>query len=483
MSHDIDLDLEDDDGTPDNEYVASFVWCDGHLSASLYNTKSFELKITMETIDLRPDFVHTKNIFSGIRIRSVLASGPHVFLVKIMQLLGMDEKIDPDTYRVQKIKSLSAATFIVYISNDNTLISNRKRILECNLPGMANTMHDQERFNFIETSLPLHQSLVVHSLGNLLTYLDINWKHLFLMRDNRVIINGLSMYRLEDDIMIDEATFHAMQIFSADDHPSAFKKTAKENISENGLSIYGIMNTCASRLGSNQLKTWLYQPTQQLNALKSRYLMIVWCRNERNAVTLTKFRSSLKKISNTAELYSKLVRTRGKPTLWRALKRSLYYAHDVGTICMTLMKANSADAADVTGTIIEELGEFCDVNTELYGLLKKLDMIIDMDESVSSGKFCIRYGLDEELDAKKTQLRKQIEAMQAKLRAEFANENLPDIFNEVNLFHFHEMGFLIGKDKFEVIAWKVGGHGCRVDGRLYRIGRGNQAKPLAASMK
>lgn len=437
-------DAEIEDGTPDNEYVASFVWCDGHLSASLYNTKSFELKITTETIDFRPDFIHTKNIFHGIRVRSVLASGPHIFLTTIMHLLGMDEKLDPDTYRVQKLKSLSAATFIVYISNDKALISNRQRILECNLPGMANGMRDQDRFNFIETSLPLHQSLVVHSLGNLLTYLDVNWKHLFLMRDNRVIINGLSIYRIEDDIMIDESTFSAMNIFSVKDHPSAFKKSASENISEYGLSIYSIMNTCASRLGSNQLKTWLYRPTQKLTELKSRYQMITWCRHERNTVTLTKFRSSLKKIASTAELYTKLVRTRGKPTFWKALKRSLYYVHDIGTTCVALMKSNSAaDGVHVADTIIGEFGEFCESNTDVYDLLKNLDSIIDLDDSVSSGKFCIRFGLDDEIDEKKTHIRMAIEEVQAKLRDELAGEDMPDVFNEVNLFHVHEMGFLI----------------------------------------
>lgn len=444
MSVELIDDNEVEDGTPDNEYVASFVWSDGHLSASLYNTKSFELKITMETVDFRPDFIHTKNIFNGIRVRSVLASGPQVFLTTIMQLLGMDEKLDPDTYRVQKLKSLSAATFIVYISNDKSLISNRQRILECNLPGMSAKLREQDRFNFIETSLPLHQSLVVHSLGNLLTYLDVNWKHLFLMRDNRVIINDFSIHRMHDDIMIDESTFSAMNIFSAKDHPSAFKKTGNENISENGLSIYGIMNTCASRLGSNQLRTWLYRPTQNLPELQSRYQMIKWCRHERNATTITKLRTSLKKIVSIAELYAKLVRTRGKPTFWKSLKRSLYYAHDIGTTCVALMKAKAtANGVDVTETIIEEFGQFSEANTEVYDLLKNLDSVIDLDESMNSGKFCIRFGLDDEIDEKKSKLRMAIDKIQAKLREELTDADLPDVFNEVNLFHVHEMGFLI----------------------------------------
>lgn len=441
-----------DDGTPDNEYITSFALRDGYLSVALYNTKSFELKITTETYDIRPDYVRTQNLFRSIRVRSALASGPQAFLTAIMRLLGMDDKIDPDTYRLQKLKSLSAATFIVFSANEKTLVGNRKRILECNLPGMAADMRDQDRFNFIETTLPLHQSLVVWSLGNLLVYLDTNWKHLFLMADNRVRINGLSVHRLDDDIMVDEATFSAMQVFSAKDHPSAFKKPATDNcINENGVSIYGVMNTCASRLGSNQLKTWLYQPTRNVAELTGRYRMIEWCRNERNAVMLTKFRHSLKKIANTAETYAKLVRTRGKPTLWKAFKRSLYYADDVGRTCVALAKAEAPDAVSVAGTIVEELGRHYETNTDVFDLLASVDKIMDLDESVNTGKFTVRFGLDEELDAKKTQLREFIEQMQQRLRAELAQEDLPDIFREVKLFYVHEMGFLICEYGFSAL--------------------------------
>lgn len=444
MEPDLFDDSDTDDGTPDNEYIASFALRDGFLSVALYNTKSFELKITTETYDIRPDYVRTTNLFRSIRVRSVLASGPQIFLTVLMRLLGMDDKIDPDTYRLQKLKSLSAATFIVFTSNDKTLIGNRKRILECNLPGMPAKMRDQDRFNFIETTLPLHQPLVACSLGNLLTYLDTNWKHLFLMTDNRVIINGLCVHRLEDDVMVDESTFSAMQVFSAKDHPSAFKKqTNDNNISDNSDSINGVMNTCASRLGSNQLKKWLYQPTRDLVELKSRYRMIGWCRNERNAVMLTKFRDSLKKITNTAETYAKLVRTRGKPSLWKVLKRSLYYANDVGSTCVTLAKRSSPDAIDMTGTIIEEFGRYYDTNTDVFDLLVSLDKIIDLDESVRSGKFCVRFGLDADLDAKKKQSREFIEEMQVTLRAELAHDDLPEVFREVKLFYVYEMGFLI----------------------------------------
>lgn len=38
---------------------------------------------------------------------------------------------------------------------------------------------------------------MVQSLGNLLTYLDANWRHLFLRNDSRPVISDLHVYQLD----------------------------------------------------------------------------------------------------------------------------------------------------------------------------------------------------------------------------------------------------------------------------------------------
>lgn len=439
--------IEDNIGTQENLNIVSFVWCDGHISATMFNTTTFELKVTFETIDLRPEFWHLKNLFRQLQIRVVLASGPPIFLTTIMQLLGMDDKIDPNTYRLQRLQSLSAASFIVYTNNEKTLITNRQRILELHLPNMASDISDQHRFHYIETLLPLHQTLVVQSLGNLLNYLDANWKYLFLMQNSHVIINDVVVHKLDDDVCIDEATFSAMQIFTVNDHPSAFKKSAtSENMKQNGLSIFGLINAnCVSRLGSNQLKTWLYQPTRNIDELKYRYCMIAWCRNERNAVNKTKFRAALKRIHDASELYAKLIRTRGKPTLWRSFKQSLYFTNSIGEICVALIKSN---ATDIDGTLIQEFGHFAEANNQVHELLVHLNLIIDFDESLKSGKFAVRSGLDSVLDEKKDKFRAITDEMQTKVRIELENQHLSECFHNIQVMYLQEMGFLLCKTLF-----------------------------------
>lgn len=204
---------EEELGTPTDEFIASFIWCDGHICVSYYNVSSLDLFITYEMIDLRPDFCHLQNLFRIMpNMRNVLASGPEIFLTAVMKLLGLPNKMDPNQYRLNHLKTLSAATFVVYASNEKTLIENRKRILEMHMPRMTSTMTEQERFNFIETVVPLHQTLVVQCLGNLLHFLEANWKHLFLREEARPVVSDVKVYKLDGTVLIDESTFSALQV-------------------------------------------------------------------------------------------------------------------------------------------------------------------------------------------------------------------------------------------------------------------------------
>lgn len=202
----------DELGTPTDEVIASFIWCEGHICVSYYKVSSLDLYITYETVDLRPDFCHLKNLFRIMpNMRNVIASGPDVFLKAVMKLLDLPE-VDPTRYRLHNLKTLSAATFVVYTSNDKTLIENRKRILEMHMPRMTNAMTDQDRFNFIETVIPLHQTLVVQCLGNLLHFLDANWRHLFLREETRPVVSDVQVYKLDGNVLIDDSTFSALQV-------------------------------------------------------------------------------------------------------------------------------------------------------------------------------------------------------------------------------------------------------------------------------
>lgn len=272
--------------------------------------------------------------------------------------------------------------------------------------------------------------------GNLLNFLDANWRHLFLRNEERPIISNLFVYSLEGSVLIDDGTFNSLQVFTATDHPSAFKKNSRRP-KEASQSLFSLMNTCVSRYGSNQLKTWLYQPIRDVDEIHLRLHTIEWLRDEKNAISITSIRSSLKKINNAGELYARLVRTHGKISVWKAFKRTLYHTNNIGEICKKLLRTNTADVA---GTHIERLGMFANANNEVLNMLKHLDVIIDLEESLSRGRFCVKLGLDDELDQKKEKLFEAINGFRDRIKREL--RDLPGF--EFIIHHVTEMGFLIG---------------------------------------
>lgn len=163
--------VEEELCTPTNECIASYTWNSGYISVAYYNISFLQLSISCETVDLKPDFWHLKNLLRQINVTTVLASGPTIFLTTIMQLLDLPAHDNPNDYRVGRVKSTSTAEFLVYTNNEKTLQTSRKRILELKLPRMDALKTEQERCNFIETILPLNQNLVVHSLGNFVTFM------------------------------------------------------------------------------------------------------------------------------------------------------------------------------------------------------------------------------------------------------------------------------------------------------------------------
>lgn len=143
--------IDGDNGTPNNEFIASYVWHSGYLSASYYNTLTMELFVAHEIYDARPDFWHLKNLFRQINVcRSVLAVGPRIFLTAVMELLELADR-NPDAYRQARLKTLSNSRFVVYTNNEKTLFVNRKRVLELQLPRMPANLSDRDRYSFIES--------------------------------------------------------------------------------------------------------------------------------------------------------------------------------------------------------------------------------------------------------------------------------------------------------------------------------------------
>lgn len=199
------------------------------------------------------------------------------------------------------------------------------------------------------------------------------------------------------------------------------------------------MNTCVSELGKTQLRAWLYQPTSNLPELARRHKMIEWCQNEKISVHLIKMRAALKQISNVGALYGRLIRTSGSPNVWKLFKRSLFYTNEVADICKALVKSKTSD---IVGTIIEQYGKYAEDNKEVHKMLHKIDTIVDLEESLRAREFCVRYGIDPELDAEKEQFLEAKDEVRTLVVDDI--RHLPPTIREFTVHLVAELGFLIG---------------------------------------
>lgn len=436
---DLFMEENDDETISGDEFVASYAWHSAFISAAYYNTSTLELFLARESVDLKPDFWHLKNLFRQLNVRTVLASGPNIFLTTIMELLNMSPTENPGKYSVNVLKSTNNAKFVVFIDNPKNRLVNIKRILNMKLSNMNDMSTEQERSNFIKSVIPLGQHLVVRCLGNLLNHLDTNWKHMFLRADPNVVISDMHIYSLDTQMLIDEATYAALQIFSAKEHPSGFKRSTQGSLSE-GLSLYRIMNKCRSRIGAREMKMVLQQPIRDLAELRSRQATIEWFCDERNANIRELFISALKKIGSVSDQFQRLVSSQGNPTMLKNFKATIYYTTHVAELCTLIM---SEGGEDIKGTIIEDLAKHHKDKPYLQDVLKAINVVVDMEEGLEIGRFCVRYGLDKKLDELKIEMLNILQVLSTAAKKELAN--LPHCINEVTGHYVPELGFMFSK--------------------------------------
>lgn len=210
-----------------------------------------------ETGDLRPDYIQLRNLFRQVQPSYMVTSGPNNFLEDIINLLELPEGTNYAKFKIKKSNPATANNVAIYPFNrKNNLSGFRKQIYELNLPGLPSESSRSDRQIFIDSVFPMDQDLMVHSLGNLLQYLNDNnskWRQVFLNFDKNPIITNLSVFYMESQVLMDDSTFNALNIFSNITHPSSFKN----QIRKDGLSLFNLLNQCCSSIGVQELKVFI----------------------------------------------------------------------------------------------------------------------------------------------------------------------------------------------------------------------------------
>uniref|UniRef100_A0A1B0DQ33 DNA mismatch repair proteins mutS family domain-containing protein n=1 Tax=Phlebotomus papatasi TaxID=29031 RepID=A0A1B0DQ33_PHLPP len=290
-----------------------------------------------------------------------------------------------------------------------------------------------EKKLYLETHIQPHQKLVIQSAGNLLRYMDTNWKA--ISTDNMPpIISSLKVFSLKSQVLIDDSTYLALEIFSTATHPSGFMKGLK-GAEQMGFSLYRLLNQCQSKIGSDELKMILQQPTNDISELNKRYDTIEWCLNQQNTSIVVRLKRMMKQVYEISRCFKKILENPDKMYFWKIFRSSVAHAYKICELCR-----DSVREGENSG-LIEELGEAVKDQVEIMVVFMAITEIVDIDEGMQENKFIVQEGFDVELDNQKDYLRKiQMnipEVTQAELRKYFP------VFESCEYTMVPEMGFVI----------------------------------------
>lgn len=434
----------------DDDYIVSISWSKGVLAAAYFKLSSMEMFVTEETFDLKPDFPFLHNIFRTITMRHLIVSGPPEFLRTIIELCGLPANSDLSQYRSTKPNLVSSRFLNIYSNDEKIVLPNRQRILNMDLPGMALDMSDADRLNYVGTILPIHQTVVLHATGNLLFYLDSNWKFLYLTLAQTTQITSVEVQRLDSMMLMDQATGLALQIFApTQHHPSGLKKGATRNVRE-GLSIYSILNRCCSRYGSREMRAMMLQPSRILEELQKRLDCVEWCITKMSTPFMRELCKHLRNIGHISELFVRLVSRGSKPIDWKLMHRTMLTMYKICVSCQQQIELDEENGTPSNKLLCEIA--CCDDRLVLQKNLCSIYKIMDIGASVQQGSFVVKEGFDPLLQEQKEQMLRIKEQLLKLSQAEVTM--FPDYVEQWIVIYLEHFGFLLGKrliSKFRII--------------------------------
>lgn len=317
----------------------------------------------------------------------------------------------------------------------------KNRILAMNLPQIANVTDNQERFIYLTSHINFTETNVIKALGVLLFFIEKNTS----LKPAKVPLNcntnlltpidKLNNINLDYFVRMDQHAFEALEIFQSEWHPSVSKKGIYK---KEGLSLYGIFNSCASKVGSYQLKKLFLQPVTDYDVLQERLNTIEFLINPASVSVKETFVEYLKNIKDLTPIMNRF-------------KSTSFIVNDFQVLLKVLSSAiairNTALKLNNQLDLFQNLSK--NISIELENAIECLNNVIDFEKSTV--KFVIRKGIDDELDNLKfifNQLPKTLtnSISDESIENDFLSKNL----QHVTIIYIPQLGFLIALPLIQV---------------------------------
>ncbi|OTF75354.1 mutS protein-like protein [Euroglyphus maynei] len=316
----------------------------------------------------------------------------------------------------------------------------KSRILSFDFKPISHQSDKTIRYIYLTSQIDFSETNTIRSLGVLLFFIE---KQSSTLSANANInsISDFVYFFLDCFVSIDQITYDALDIFKNEWHPSLSKKglTKKES-----FSLYGVFNSCASKIGSNYLRKIFLQPLTNIDILEERLDVVEFFHCEKNSYFKTSVYDFLKNIKHIPPIINRFRSSNFQISDFRTLQQNLIAVISIKNL-FTNRLMNSEKKIKIFDKITDH---FIMVLNEI---LESIENTIDFDKSKDDGKVAIKTGIDEELDKKKFYFNKLPEILRNAIDEQPLINDLVQTHNiDITLLYLPQLGFLLKLSLIEV---------------------------------
>ncbi|VDI65653.1 DNA mismatch repair protein MSH5 [Mytilus galloprovincialis] len=364
--------------TINDQIYMSIFWQGGRLGLAYYDIESTQIHMMMDSIE-HDDFSLLQRVIRQINpVIVVLSSKQDDRLIKTLKPIVTVETDDETEDVLQFLPSIDFSADIC-----------KRRILNLDLPSLPKHYTESERTLYISSLVPFDNQCMIRATGGLLKYLEKMRVGIELEdTDVRVPILDIKTFTLEDQLLLDDIAFCALQIFHKELHPSVYK--SGQTGAKEGLSLFGILNRCRSQIGSRQMRVWFLRPLRDQSVLKQRHDAVSFFITPRNIEIVSALSDNLNNVKDIQKVLSRMQQSQASIGDWQALYRTTYHAISIGDLCKS-----QSHSIDIFKKVSLKFGE------ELHRIANLISKIVDFDEMSVQNRFVVNPNVDEDLDEKK----------------------------------------------------------------------------------
>ena len=153
-------------------------------------------------------------------------------------------------------------------------------------------------------------------------------------------LGNVSMFSLEDFMLMDRCTMRALDVVREEEHPSVIRGRGRQ---KEGFSLLTLLDRTRSRFGYATLRRWLLRPLTSVSEIEARHAAVEFLLLPDNHEGVVRIERYMKDVKDTSRALLRLKMCRARLADWYALAQSLsaieLVLHERYTLWLVLTRA------------------------------------------------------------------------------------------------------------------------------------------------